>query len=122
MPGPASSCAGSNSKNVHKPINSTQTPVKCAYLRAHFFHIYNRDTTGETRKKKSNGKREGGNNMKRMQKVACVLWLAGLSCLMAAILTSWNDKAFLPLALTFIMAANYSGIACEKLQKGKAAE
>ena len=86
------------------------------------FFSYNRDTTGETRKKKSNGKREGGNNMKRMQKVACVLWLAGLSCLMAAILTSWNDKAFLPLALTFIMAANYSGIACEKLQQGKAAE
>ena len=73
-----------------------------------------------------------------MQKVACVLWLAGLSCLMAAILTSWNDKAFLPLALTFIMAANYSGIEvlsgkegeqyfsyvlqCEKLQQGKAAE
>ena len=59
--------------------------------------------------------------MKRMQKVACVLWLAGLSCLMATILTSWNDKAFLPLALTFIMAANYSGIACEKLQQVKAA-
>ncbi|MGN0713828.1 MAG: hypothetical protein ACI4LJ_08585 [Anaerovoracaceae bacterium] len=60
--------------------------------------------------------------MKRMQKASAILWLAGLLCLAAAILTDWNDKMFLPLALTFIMAANYSGIACEKLKQGSATE
>ena len=69
MPGPASSCAGSNSKNVHKPINSTQTPAKCAYLRAHFFHII------ETQQ----GKRERRNRMEKEKGVIiwkeCKRWL-----------------------------------------------
>ena len=42
--------------------------------------------------------------------------------MLGSIMTGWNEKAFLPLALTFIMAAIYSGIACEKLQQGNAAE
>ncbi|MGN1143488.1 MAG: hypothetical protein ACI4SU_02905 [Anaerovoracaceae bacterium] len=60
--------------------------------------------------------------MKKIEAASITFWIAGILCLLGSILTGWNEKAFLPLALTFIMAAIYSGIACEKLQQGNAAE
>ena len=40
--------------------------------------------------------------MKKIEAASITFWIAGIICLLGSIMTGWNEKAFLPLALTFI--------------------